>query len=141
MLRNDLLEFDPGIKKEEFQSCWNLEEGLVVARLIEPIALANRYHTALAGGVLIKGSSSKDLDIILYQRSVKEPPCSPEDFIRALKPIGFSNFFYKCKGDRYKEPSMGDFKCVYVCSFFSKRVDLFFLRAPAVKIEEVKSIS
>lgn len=44
---------------------WTLEQGLEVLRRINPLVRPHGYYTALTGGVLFKGESDKDLDIVL----------------------------------------------------------------------------
>lgn len=47
------------------RSSWTLDEGIEFVRKIET-ALRPRYHCALTGGVLFKGESSHDLDIVIF---------------------------------------------------------------------------
>ncbi len=44
---------------------WTLEKGLELVRSLER-ALAPHYHAALAGGVLMRGESKHDLDVVVY---------------------------------------------------------------------------
>lgn len=61
---------------------WTLEEGLGFVRKLEDHLHDQGFHAALSGGVLWKGSSTKDLDIILYPHTSNE--CS---FDHELKPL------------------------------------------------------
>lgn len=45
---------------------WTREEALRVVTWLEPKLAENGFHVALAGGVLTKGTSKKDLDLIVY---------------------------------------------------------------------------
>lgn len=119
-------------------STWVLEDAIKLVRLIEPVIRPFGFHSALGGGVLQRGSSAKDVDIMLYQRS-HEVAGTFSDVLTALKTIGFGDKFYLCKGDKYADPTFGDFKSVYVTEFFGKRVDLFFFRF--TKRVEVDAIS
>jgi hypothetical protein len=42
---------------------WTLDDALVLVRGIQPQLHARRWHVALGGGVLNKGTSEKDLDL------------------------------------------------------------------------------
>lgn len=45
---------------------WTFDEGLAFVRKVEGHLKEQGFHAALSGGVLWRGSSTKDLDIILY---------------------------------------------------------------------------
>src|SRR3954468_23467313 len=45
---------------------WTLEQAITTLRLLEPKLRERGAHCALAGGVMAKGESWKDLDIIIY---------------------------------------------------------------------------
>lgn len=139
MLRNDLLEtctmpFNKATNsikgEEEIYSTWNLQEALTLARLIEPIVVQFGYHTALGGGVLLRGESEKDVDIILYERTKDTKPAPPKEVLAGLVAIGFSEKFHLCKHGA-SAAEIGEYKKVFVGTFFGKRVDLFFLRNAA----------
>lgn len=52
-----------------FVSSWTLEEGLVVVRELEAQCSRYGWHFALGGGVLLRGQSDHDLDVIVYPHS------------------------------------------------------------------------
>lgn len=45
---------------------WTLEEAVALVRQIQPTLHASRWHVALGGGVLNKGTSQKDLDLYFF---------------------------------------------------------------------------
>lgn len=55
-------------------STWNLEEGLSLVRAIQPGAKGYGFHVALAGGVLNKGTSDKDIDLVFLPFNNKKYP-------------------------------------------------------------------
>lgn len=52
------------------KSSWTLEEGLQVTRYLERLFKPFGFHVALGGGVMLRGRSSKDLDVIVYPDKV-----------------------------------------------------------------------
>lgn len=42
---------------------WNLEQGLMVVRMLQPTTRNYGFHLAIGGGVVNKGRSDKDLDL------------------------------------------------------------------------------
>lgn len=117
-------------KPADIKSKWTLEEGLTLVRLIEPIAVLHGYHTALAGGVLHRGTSDKDVDIVFYERTKDKKSSKPWLVFEALKKNGFGPTFHKCSHGA-SAADIGMYKQVFVGTFFGKRVDLFFLRNAA----------
>jgi hypothetical protein len=45
---------------------WTLEQGVEFIRKLEPVVESLGYHVGLTGGVLYRGNSTKDLDVIVY---------------------------------------------------------------------------
>jgi hypothetical protein len=48
-----------------YETWWSLEQALTLIRTVQPFAQHAGYHLALAGGVLNRGSSHHDLDIVV----------------------------------------------------------------------------
>lgn len=103
---------------------WTLDEGLVVARSLEPVAVAFGYHVALGGGVLLRGASEKDLDVMLY-------PHGGDKIV--LNTLGFHNTLNAMFKDFSTASKYGPDHTVYrgYCRDTGKRVDFFFLRRSA----------
>lgn len=99
---------------------WTLEQGLALARQLEPIAMQHNAHVALGGGVLHLGGSDKDLDLFIYPR--KSAESFPVEVL--LKAFGATNILHRNAG----YSSDGDEKKVYVTKIDGKRVDFFFVK-------------
>lgn len=52
---------------------WTLVEGRELATLLEGALTHSGWHVALGGGVLHKGDSKKDLDLVVYPHSTATP--------------------------------------------------------------------
>lgn len=105
--------------KEQTKSAWTLEEGIALARRLEPIAIELNSHIALGGGVLHRGSSEKDVDIFVYPRD-KSTAFHPLPSV-LLKAFGVS--YFKETEASYKF----DTKKVFFAILDGKRVDFFFV--------------
>ena len=75
---------------------WTLEEGLELIRTIQTKALHKGYHLALGGGVLNRGWSLNDLDIIALPMDGKHP----------VKPWVLANILQPYLGTP-KDPNVG----------------------------------
>lgn len=95
-----------------------IESAIALIRQIEPVLAANGYHCALTGSVLFKGSSEKDVDVILYPHSdLAVDQRSPAQLLALLAPFGLA-----CEKD-YTEPQYP--RPVAICTHPTGRVDLF----------------
>lgn len=65
-----------------------LEDGLRFCRGIEQKLKEIGYHCALAGSILIRGSSSKDIDVIIYPHD----PGDLKDPLVIFTHLGFNVF-------------------------------------------------
>ncbi len=104
------------------KSTWTLVLGMQLVQLIEKHMSASnqfKYHAALAGSVLHKGISTKDVDIILYPHRTDEK-LSNKDLFDRLEKIGVK-MFKRIDFHEY------DDKIVFWCSFENKRVDIFLM--------------
>lgn len=112
-------------------SHWTLQEGLLLIRQIEPIAVTCGWHTALGGGVLIRGESEHDVDVIVYPRTPVKPHgiCIPMDLLGqiAYQLPGFVNPHSRSKIKKGSGGSSEQSKSVYAGTFEGKRVDFIFL--------------
>ena len=111
---------------------YTLEKAVKVCREIEEKLVPLGYHCALGGSCLYRGTSEKDIDIIIYPHDVKKQK-PPVDIIGEL---GMTTQTYQSQGQGLignVTPSTTD-KIVFVCfgRFESAgeddvRIDLFFL--------------
>jgi hypothetical protein len=100
---------------------WTLEQAcLFCARLHEHLILFG-YDIGLAGGVLLRGKSEKDIDIIIYPL---KKISSNFNAMRASLP-DFGLKFVRLPNENLGYPDDG--KHVEVWEFEGKRIDLFFL--------------
>lgn len=100
---------------------WTLEDGLIFARSLEPLAIANGAHVALGGSVLFRGSSTKDIDILIYPHSAKVG-IDRAGFEKTLLGFGITEWSERTQA-HYQ-----DTKEVWMAMYQSKRVDFFFMK-------------
>lgn len=100
---------------------WTLELGLAVARIVQTIVVDHGAHVGLTGGVLLRGQSEKDLDILIY------PHDSSKGYnvyaIQVALKDEFSDW-RKCEATKYHSR---DGKEVWTTNYYGARVDFFFL--------------
>lgn len=87
------------------------------------------FHLGLTGSVLFKGSSSKDLDLIVYPREyLGDPDANYHSAVKALKEAGGRRAVPYATVQRFwREKGSEDRKCVEQWDWDGKRVDVFFL--------------
>jgi hypothetical protein len=103
---------------------WTFEAGLAWCCQANRLLLDHNVHTALTGSVLFKGSSKKDLDIIIYphKTSCRIP------FINEICNI-LSLRFVEDRTNAHSRYSDSDHKKVYHTETESgKRIDIFMLQ-------------
>lgn len=64
---------------------WTLENSVELIRILQPLAHKHGYHLALAGGILNRGYSDKDLDVVALPRSEMEQEW--DDFESAVEEV------------------------------------------------------
>lgn len=103
---------------------WTREEALRVVTWLEPKLAENGFHVALAGGVLTKGTSKKDLDLIVYPHE-KGGPLQPawEHAWSYLQKWLHAESLGECHGVSQNH----DDKIVCWLQARGKRIDFFFL--------------
>lgn len=99
---------------------WSLIDGIDLIRQVEQIVIPLGYHAALAGSVLMKGGSDKDLDIILYKHNKKVKVFSKKRVLKALEQCNIINH-QRVEFFEY------DKKYVYKTEYLTKRIDIFFI--------------
>lgn len=102
---------------------WTLEEAIDLCRKIENELEEYGYHCALTGGVLYNGSSTKDVDIMIYPHS--EKTYNFESAVEVLTKYCNVSDIKKIIDDDDKYP---DCKDIRYARYNGKRVDLFFVR-------------
>jgi len=106
---------------EEMPIIWTIGEGIAYVRKLEDHLHDKGFHAALSGGVLWKGSSTKDLDIILYPHT--SDTCS---FYHNLEPLMEGMIDGPWKEVDHEE--YGDAKLVMKAKVNGKTVDFFLLQ-------------
>lgn len=105
---------------------WNLNEAVSLIRRIEPALSAAGYHCGLTGGVLFKGESVKDLDIIIYPHKYSLGLGFDLKPARAIIESIF-NPVEKCNCESTSQ--LRDDKLVsWIKTEDGKRIDFFFLK-------------
>lgn len=99
---------------------WELNEAIELCRRIEERLAIFGYHVALAGGVLIKGKSEKDLDIHVYPHDTEN--CDIDIAIKILETTGMQ----KRKDLKTTATTIRDGKKVILFYLGCKRIDVFF---------------
>ena len=67
---------------------WNLAEAMSLVRKLEEFLIPLELHVALAGSVLHKGESSKDIDLFIYPHTAWT--VKKEDVVNSLKDFGMT---------------------------------------------------
>ena len=111
------------IELDGIEPAWTLKEALNLVRRMEDIAISQNCHVGLMGSVLHKGSSTKDLDVLLYPHNTEEP-FDVEAILRSFAPLGVFDVLRCSYADR-------DGKEVYTCRYgtneYHVRIDFFYL--------------
>lgn len=98
---------------------WDLMEGVELVRKLNIISLPLGFAMALTGGVLFKGYSKKDLDIVGYPLKSVTTPYEP--LVNSIAAIIGCKHVYIATKDR-----KSDEKCVFVMrQKDGRRVELF----------------
>ena len=113
---------------------WTFADAInFITELSNALVPAN-YEVALAGSVLKRGSSQKDLDIILFPRSITHA-ASPTTYrnLQEARAIMRADLGMTCVLDEvqvkkeWKAKGSSDQKHVEVWRYRDKRIDIFFL--------------
>lgn len=100
---------------------WTLAQGVEFCRSLQTFLRPLGFGVALTGGVLLKGDSDKDLDLIVYP--FKKQTTNYERLRERLLEFGLSFVRLPNHGLGYPD----DGKDVQVWQYQGKRIDLFFL--------------
>lgn len=99
----------------------NLHEAVQLCRELNEYLAPAHYHVALTGGVLFKGESAKDVDIIIYPRKANNIQFAKE-IVELLTAYGW-------KFNEYRTPyHHGDTKDVLQFQKDSQIIDVFCLQ-------------
>src|SRR5260221_6339154 len=98
---------------------WTIQEGIGLARILEPVMITNGYHVALGGSVLHSGVSDKDCDFVIYKRTKAKKHVKPSEIVTSLTEIGFVVPLELGKSD----DSGGDNRQIFKLEYHERRVD------------------
>lgn len=105
---------------------WTLEEAQTFLRNLSGHIATSGYEVALAGSVLKKGSSEKDLDVVLFPKTTAR--YNRRVLYRMLEDFGMVRQYTVEEVQRaWRLQGSMDTKHVEIWKFDSRRVDLFFL--------------
>ncbi len=108
----------------------NPSEGLGLITMLQERLIIRGWCIALTGSVLFKGSSTKDLDLVLFP--VQKPPlwdhvAETEELAHLLVDCGLNRVHTRdVVTARWRRIGSADTKHVEVWEYNGKRVDLFF---------------
>ena len=100
---------------------WTLKEACTFCSQLHDFLAPLGYDVGLAGGILFRGESDKDIDVIIYP--LKRVSADFASMHQALPEFGLRFVRLPNKNLGYTD----DGKLVEVWEFSGKRVDLFFL--------------
>ena len=108
---------------------WTREEAIWVVERLEPLLAEVGAHCALSGSVMYRGTSDKDLDLIIYPHANK-----PLDVQENSPVSNVLQKFFKCDklndataGNGYDKGDDTSRLILYCWTPKGKRVDFFFL--------------
>jgi len=107
---------------------WSLEDGAIFVRALQTAIHPSGYHAGLAGSVLHKGSSEKDIDILIFPFNTAM--CDREELVECLTKFGLRLRFTSAQVKAFwRRAGSQDQKEVEVWETKGgNRVDLFFLK-------------
>ena len=103
---------------------WTLNEGIAEAQLLDPLLRPHNAFVALTGGVLHRGSSTKDLDLVIIPLKNR---LTLRQYIKISKILSkrYNKLHHVVNTAKY-----GDDKYVEVYyTHDKKRIDVFFLNS------------
>jgi hypothetical protein len=100
---------------------WTIDQARDFCAKLHLYLIPFGYGVGLTGGVLLYGTSNKDIDVIIYP--YKLITCDFDSMYQLLPSFGLSFIGLPNKNLGHKD----DGKHVEIWSFNGKRVDLFFL--------------
>lgn len=102
---------------------WDLDSAVKFLRKLEAVIEPSGYHCGLHGGVLYKGTSEKDLDVIIYPHDKGGETIDRQAVWVIIKKFCAAEATGSCGG----LSQLRDAKEVRWLSARGKRVDFFFL--------------
>lgn len=114
-------------RRKRAKESWTLDLGVEFVRKLSQHLRAVDYEVALAGSVLRKGESTKDVDVVIFPRSTAVGSLS--QVYAALWDFGLFRLWDRAEiAVEWKKQGSLDTKHVEVWAWNDRRVDIFFLR-------------
>lgn len=102
---------------------WTLSQALELIRDLQPLVREEKYHMLLGGGVLNKGESDKDLDLVFIPLNGEES--HPGKIVAMLFDV-FGSFGKAIRDSPdYGSGSIWYFKEMIKYDYLGKRIDVF----------------
>jgi len=115
-------------RRRAVQGDWTLRRALTFLRKLSPPLLREGFDCGLLGSVLLKGHSTKDLDIVVFPTDTAKYSldAAKHVFTHAMRMEQLYDKVDVLKFWRRHEST--DFKHVEVWAYNNHRVDIFFMR-------------
>lgn len=125
-------QFQRRLEYPESKAMWTRHEAFHFLGLLREDLAKVGYAVALAGSILYRGTSEKDLDVVIFPLGGIEPPSPNPDLTalrEALNDFGLTmRLDHEATMQTWRAIGSQDTKHVEVWDFGDRRVDLFFLR-------------
>lgn len=117
---------------KDFRTPWTLAEALPFVKSLREALIPIGFGVGLTGSLLYRGTSEKDIDIVLYPLGHPEPPKEIIDLSSlycALDALGMSCYMDRAATTQtWRDIGSQDTKHVEIWSHGGRRVDLMILR-------------
>lgn len=112
------------MKSNPEEHLWSLADAIRLCRRLEEKLAEREWHCSLAGSVLYRGWSDKDLDIIIYPHHDKG--CHESNVVEVLENVGITGLRdYLSEAQRARYP---DSKQIWIGNYETKRIDFFLMK-------------
>lgn len=107
---------------------WTQIEAIELLKELEPNLAAVGFHCALAGSVLYRGTSEKDLDVIIYPHTYKKQSPPDNSIAETILKLFFQSHKISACGSESSAQERDDKTVKWLVSKGNKKVDFFFLK-------------
>jgi hypothetical protein len=109
---------NPPVITTESNYTHTLQNAVILVQALEPLLAEHGYHCGLTGGVIFRGSSTKDTDLIVYAHDPQKT-IEPHELLSRIKAAGLRLEYTTDAEYTHRE--------IILCRYRGARVDLFFL--------------
>lgn len=107
---------------------WTQQEAIELLKRLEPDLAKVGFHCALGGSVLYRGTSEKDLDVIIYPHTYKKQSPPNNSIAEVVLKLFFQAEKIKACGGESSSQERDDKEVKWLTTEGNKRVDFFFLK-------------